>query len=50
VAIIYFVNPFDLIPDFIPVIGYLDDVAVIALAVASIHNDLDDFRAWEANS
>lgn len=47
-AIIYFVNPFDLIPDFIPVIGQLDDAVVIGLAVASIRGDLDDFRGWEA--
>lgn len=45
-AIIYFVNPFDLIPDFIPGIGYLDDAVVIALVVASIRNDLENFREW----
>ena len=39
--------PADLIPDFIPVIGYLDDAAVVALAVRSVKGDLDAFRAWE---
>lgn len=47
VAIIYFVNPFDLIPDFIPFIGYLDDALVIAWVVRSIKKDLDDFKDWE---
>lgn len=47
VAIVYFVNPFDLIPDFIPFVGYLDDAAIIALIVSSIHNQLDNFREWE---
>src|SRR5437588_10862788 len=30
-AILYLVSPFDVIPDFIPVIGYMDDAAVLAL-------------------
>jgi len=49
-AILYFVNPFDLIPDFIPGIGYLDDAVVIALAVASVRNDVDNFREWERSA
>lgn len=32
-AILYLLNPFDLIPDAIPGIGYLDDFAVITLAL-----------------
>lgn len=49
-VIIYFVNPFDIIPDFVPVFGYVDDAAVIAFVVASIHADLDNFREWEKES
>jgi uncharacterized membrane protein YkvA (DUF1232 family) len=38
-AIVYFVVPDDLIPDYIPVIGYADDAAVIAgaLKIMSSH-------------
>jgi uncharacterized membrane protein YkvA (DUF1232 family) len=46
-AVIYFVSPVDLIPDFIPVAGYVDDAAVIAFVIASLKNDLDNFRDWE---
>jgi len=46
-AIIYLVNPFDVVPDFIPFVGYLDDVAVLAFVINSIRGDIDDFRNWE---
>jgi len=48
-AIAYFVSPVDLIPDFIPVAGYLDDAAVLGFALASAANDLHNFREWEAH-
>jgi len=48
VAIIYFVSPIDLIPDFIPVAGFVDDAAVIAFVIKQVKTDLDKFVAWEA--
>jgi uncharacterized membrane protein YkvA (DUF1232 family) len=32
-AIAYFVLPFDAIPDMLPVIGFTDDAAVLAIAI-----------------
>jgi len=46
-AVIYFLDPLDLIPDFIPGIGYLDDATVIAFVFSSIHKDLLNFLDWE---
>jgi uncharacterized membrane protein YkvA (DUF1232 family) len=46
-AIIYFVSPFDVIPDWIPVLGHIDDAFVITLALKSVRADLDTFMAWE---
>ena len=46
-AVIYFLSPIDLIPDFIPIIGYLDDVTVVAFALSSIRDDLKLFRVWQ---
>lgn len=46
-AIIYFINPIDLIPDFIPGIGFIDDAAVIAFTITAIHKDVDKFKEWE---
>lgn len=46
-AIIYFVTPFDAIFDFIPLLGFADDVAVLTAVLASINHDLDKFMEWE---
>ncbi|WP_416381013.1 YkvA family protein [Hymenobacter sp. GOD-10R] len=44
---IYFLFPIDLIPDFIPVLGLLDDVALVAWFSTSIKEELDKFTEWE---
>jgi uncharacterized membrane protein YkvA (DUF1232 family) len=46
-AIIYFVSPVDAIPDWIPVVGYIDDAAVVGFVIYSIKGDLEDFHEWE---
>ena len=40
-ALVYLASPVDLIPDFIPLVGYLDDVLVAALVVDGILNWVD---------
>ncbi len=34
--LVYLASPIDLIPDFIPVVGYLDDAIVVALVLRSV--------------
>mgnify|MGYP003691353869 CR=1 FL=1 len=46
-AVLYFVNPLDVIPDFIPISGYLDDIIVISFVIRSLKTDLDKFNHWE---
>ncbi len=46
-AIIYFVSPIDAIPDFLPLIGWVDDVAVILLVLASIEHELRKYLKWK---
>ncbi|MHB8065249.1 MAG: YkvA family protein [Ruminiclostridium sp.] len=46
-ALAYFLSPIDLIPDPIPVIGYVDDAAVIGLAIMAVHNDLQSYKQWK---
>ena len=44
-AVLYFVIPIDVIPDFIPVAGFIDDAAVIAWVVKTCKTEIDVFRA-----
>jgi uncharacterized membrane protein YkvA (DUF1232 family) len=46
-AIIYVVNPFDMIPDWVPGLGLLDDAFVLALAIRRTRETLDEFMIWE---
>ncbi len=46
-GIIYFVNPFDFVPDFIPGAGYLDDATVIGFVIKSIRREIRQFLDWE---
>lgn len=48
-ALIYFVSPFDVIPDSVPILGNIDDAMVVRLALESVRADLDTFMAWETS-
>lgn len=37
-ALIYFINPFDIMPDITPFVGFLDDMSVIALVYRYLSN------------
>lgn len=43
-SLIYFINPFDLIGDFIPGLGYVDDVALILWVLKSVEEDILKFE------
>jgi len=49
-AIIYFVNPMDLVPDWLHAVGLLDDATVIGLVVSALAEELQRFREWETLS
>ena len=46
-ALLYVLNPLDIIPDFIPGFGYVDDACVLALALRFIESDLHKYLDWK---
>lgn len=47
-GLLYFVLPVDFIPDFIPVVGYIDDLTVLLAIFKSLNSDIDKFLEWES--
>jgi uncharacterized membrane protein YkvA (DUF1232 family) len=46
-VLIYFVSPLDIIPDFLPVVGITDDVALIFWLFKTLASDISKFGEWE---
>lgn len=46
-VLLYLVTPLDIIPDFIPVIGLLDDLTLMAWFIDAFQNEINKFRQWE---
>ena len=46
-GIIYFVSPIDLVPDFVPAAGYIDDVFVLGLVINQVSSDLQKYKEWK---
>jgi uncharacterized membrane protein YkvA (DUF1232 family) len=46
-VIIYFVNPIDLIPDVVPILGFSDDFGVLLWVYNSLSKEVDKFLTWE---
>ena len=46
-ALLYVLSPVDLIPDFIPFFGLLDDAAVVSACLFLVEQDLSNYRKWK---
>ena len=46
-VIVYFIMPVDVIPDWLPGVGFIDDAYVVSLALRTVKNALENFMRWE---
>ncbi len=46
-TLLYVLNPFDLMPDVLPIIGQIDDVAVMSACLILIEQDLQKYKDWK---
>ncbi len=46
-VLLYLVTPLDIIPDFIPGIGLLDDISLMAWFVDAFQKEITRFKQWE---
>lgn len=42
-ALVYFITPIDAMPDFAPLLGYLDDIGVIAWTIKFLGNEINSY-------
>lgn len=49
-GILYVLAPIDLIPDVIPGIGFVDDIAVLTFVLTKVHEDVKEYREWKENN
>ncbi|UKT64143.1 YkvA family protein [Pedobacter mucosus] len=48
-GLVYFLSPIDVIPDFVPVLGFVDDIFVLNLVYRQVVKDLDKYKTWKDN-
>jgi curved DNA-binding protein CbpA len=46
-GLLYLIIPTDFIPDFIPFVGFLDDVAVLTTIIKALQGELLTYRNWK---
>ncbi len=45
-ALLYFISPLDVFPDFVPLIGVIDDAFVLSLVVAQLSSEIERFKDY----
>ncbi|MET4083472.1 uncharacterized membrane protein YkvA (DUF1232 family) [Pedobacter sp. UYP30] len=48
-GLIYFLSPIDVIPDFIPFLGFADDIFVLNLVYRQVVKDIEKYKLWKAD-
>jgi uncharacterized membrane protein YkvA (DUF1232 family) len=48
-VLLYVLSPIDLVPDFIPVLGFLDDLSLVSWFVGKFQTEIVKYREWETS-
>jgi uncharacterized membrane protein YkvA (DUF1232 family) len=48
-SLLYFLLPIDFIPDFLPVLGFADDIALLTFVLNSLSVEIEKYEIWEIN-
>lgn len=46
-ALIYFLSPIDIVPDFIPFLGAVDDIFVLTYVLKFVKKDISNYLVWK---
>lgn len=46
-VLLYILNPFDFLPDFIPFIGLIDDAMILTASLLMMEQDLQEYKEWK---
>lgn len=46
-SFLYFVFPIDLLPDFLPIVGFTDDIALVVFVYQKLQEEIERFELWE---
>jgi uncharacterized membrane protein YkvA (DUF1232 family) len=48
-GLVYFLSPLDFIPDFLPLLGYADDIALLTFILKSVSDEIEKYELWKIN-
>jgi len=46
-GLVYFLSPIDVVPDFVPVLGFIDDIYILNLVYRQVLKDLEKYKTWK---
>ena len=49
-GLVYFLTPVDLIPDFLPALGFVDDLSLLYWVFKNVNKDIEDYLDWKERS
>lgn len=48
-TLLYIINPLDIVPDVLPIVGYVDDISVFMALMRLIDEDIKEFESWKSS-